>query len=231
MIPHHIVTGPRGRAGARPLQLARHTLDMWDQQVDALAERFRLVRYDTRGHGGSPTPPGPYALDDVGDDVIELLDHLGIERAHVAGLILGGMTGDVAGDTRARARRPARPAVHIAADGPPELWRSARAPSASRGRRRSSTPRGALAHGGLRAAHPKSPPSATCSAASRRGLRERLLDDRAHGPACRPADGVARPALVIAGAKNPATPPRSPAADRRRRSRAPGSRSSIPART
>jgi 3-oxoadipate enol-lactonase len=92
MIPHHTVTGPHDA----PLLILSNslgtTLEMWDPQVERLAERFRLVRYNTRGHGQSETLPGPYSLDDVGTDVIELLDHLDAERAHVAGLSLGGMT-------------------------------------------------------------------------------------------------------------------------------------------
>ena len=69
------------------------TSAMWDPQVPSLAERFRVVRYETRGHAGAPVPDGPYALDDLGGDVVALLDRLGVERAHFAGLSLGGMTG------------------------------------------------------------------------------------------------------------------------------------------
>jgi 3-oxoadipate enol-lactonase len=58
-----------------------------------LAERFRVVSYDTRGHGESPAPQGPYTIDDLADDVVALLDELGVQRAHVVGLSLGGMTG------------------------------------------------------------------------------------------------------------------------------------------
>jgi 3-oxoadipate enol-lactonase len=68
------------------------TRAMWDPQVPALAERFRVVTYDTRGHGESPAPAGPYTLDDLVDDLVALLDQLGAGRAHVAGLSLGGMT-------------------------------------------------------------------------------------------------------------------------------------------
>jgi 3-oxoadipate enol-lactonase len=68
------------------------TRGMWDPQVPALAERYRVVTYDTRGHGDSPAPPGPYSLDDLVDDLVALLDEVGAERAHVAGLSLGGMT-------------------------------------------------------------------------------------------------------------------------------------------
>jgi 3-oxoadipate enol-lactonase len=76
---------------------------MWDPQVPALAERYRVVTYDTRGHGDSPAPAGPYTLDDLVDDVVALLDRLGARRAHVAGLSLGGMTA-----MRLAAREPGR---------------------------------------------------------------------------------------------------------------------------
>lgn len=71
---------------------------MWEPQVAPLvAHGFRVIRYDTRGHGASPVPPGPYELEDLGADLLALLDELGVERAHLAGLSLGGMTGLWAG--------------------------------------------------------------------------------------------------------------------------------------
>jgi 3-oxoadipate enol-lactonase len=69
------------------------TTEMWDRQVPALAERLRVVRYDHRGHGRSPVPPGPYDLADLGADALALLDRLGAERVHWCGLSLGGMVG------------------------------------------------------------------------------------------------------------------------------------------
>jgi 3-oxoadipate enol-lactonase len=66
-------------------------LSMWDAQAAALARRFHVVRYDTRGHGGPDAPPGPYTIDLLGGDVLALLDHLDIERAHVVGLSMGGV--------------------------------------------------------------------------------------------------------------------------------------------
>jgi 3-oxoadipate enol-lactonase len=69
------------------------TSAMWDPQVPALTERFRLVRYEIRGHDSAPVPDGPYSLDDLGGDVVALLDRLGLERVSFAGLSLGGMTG------------------------------------------------------------------------------------------------------------------------------------------
>jgi 3-oxoadipate enol-lactonase len=93
MIPHHRVTGPEDAPVLVLSNSLGTTLRMWDPQAKALARTFRLVRYDTRGHGGSDTPPGPYSIEDVGRDVLDLLDDLGVEKAHFAGLSLGGMTG------------------------------------------------------------------------------------------------------------------------------------------
>ena len=69
------------------------TLCMWDDQAPALRERFRLLRYDHRGHGGSPVLPGPYTIEDLGRDALALLDGLGIERFSWCGLSIGGMVG------------------------------------------------------------------------------------------------------------------------------------------
>ncbi|QIN78557.1 3-oxoadipate enol-lactonase [Rubrobacter marinus] len=90
---NHVIEGPED---APVLVLANSlgtTLDMWDPQVPALRERFRLVRYDHRGQGASPVPPGPYGMDDLGRDVLALMDRLGVERFSFAGLSIGGMVG------------------------------------------------------------------------------------------------------------------------------------------
>ena len=68
-------------------------LQMWDRSVAALSRSFRLLRYDTRGHGGSDAPVGAYSMDRLGRDVVELLDALNIDRAHFLGLSLGGFIG------------------------------------------------------------------------------------------------------------------------------------------
>jgi 3-oxoadipate enol-lactonase len=68
-------------------------LGMWDDQLPSLADRFRVLRYDHRGHGRTPAPPGPYTIAELGGDVLELLDGLGLERISFCGTSLGGMTG------------------------------------------------------------------------------------------------------------------------------------------
>jgi 3-oxoadipate enol-lactonase len=68
-------------------------LAMWDRQVDALHERFRILRYDTRGHGTSSVPSGPYTIDQLGVDVLRLADALNISKFSFCGLSMGGATG------------------------------------------------------------------------------------------------------------------------------------------
>jgi 3-oxoadipate enol-lactonase len=67
-------------------------LEMWEPQVAAWSPRFRLVRYDTRGHGETAVTPGPYTISQLGSDVLRLLDALDVERAHFCGLSMGGAT-------------------------------------------------------------------------------------------------------------------------------------------
>ncbi len=66
-------------------------LHMWDPQVERLSHVLRIVRYDCRGHGASDAPAGPYTLEQLGLDLIALLDTLRIEQANICGLSLGGV--------------------------------------------------------------------------------------------------------------------------------------------
>lgn len=68
-------------------------LHLFDAQVAGLADRFRVVRYDLPGHGGSPAPAGPYTMAGMAHDVVALLDRLGIDRFHYAGVSIGGAIG------------------------------------------------------------------------------------------------------------------------------------------
>jgi 3-oxoadipate enol-lactonase len=65
---------------------------LWDGQLDRLARTHRVLRYDTRGHGASDAPAGDYTIERLGSDVVSLMDHVGMARAHVAGISLGGVT-------------------------------------------------------------------------------------------------------------------------------------------
>ena len=92
MTLHHEVIGE-----GTPLVLSGSLgsdLRMWDPQVETLvAAGFQVIRYDHRGHGRSPAPPGPYTLAELASDLLELLDDLGLRRVSLAGLSLGGMVG------------------------------------------------------------------------------------------------------------------------------------------
>ncbi len=81
----------------RPVLLLSNSLgtrlSMWEPQLAAFRGHFRVLRYDSRGHGGSDAPPGAYSLDRLGRDVLELLDALGLSRVHFCGLSKGGMVG------------------------------------------------------------------------------------------------------------------------------------------
>lgn len=80
-----------------PVLVLSHSLgsdvSLWDSQVAVWNDRFRVVRYDHRGHGRSAAPPFPWSLDDFGRDLLRLLEHLSLDRTHFAGVSLGGMVG------------------------------------------------------------------------------------------------------------------------------------------
>lgn len=87
------VDGPEGAPWIVLSNSLGSALAMWDPQVPLLAEKYRVLRYDTRGHGGSSVPEGPYALDELVADAIGLMDHMGIAQAAWMGLSMGAMTG------------------------------------------------------------------------------------------------------------------------------------------
>ena len=84
-------------AGNGPWVTLSHSLacdlHMWDEQMDALTKKYKVLRYDTRGHGKSSAPQGAYSLDMLADDLKALLDAVGIAQCHFAGLSMGGMIG------------------------------------------------------------------------------------------------------------------------------------------
>jgi 3-oxoadipate enol-lactonase len=76
-------------------------LSMWDPQLPEFSKHFRVLRYDARGHGGSPVTPGPYSIEQLSWDVVALLDSLNIETASFCGLSMGGMVGQWLGSNAA----------------------------------------------------------------------------------------------------------------------------------
>jgi 3-oxoadipate enol-lactonase len=84
-----------GRDGA-PVLLMMHSigcdLTLWDPQIAALAEDFRIIRFDARGHGGSDVPKGDYTLGQLARDALAVLDSARAESAYLCGLSLGGVT-------------------------------------------------------------------------------------------------------------------------------------------
>ncbi|HTU00762.1 MAG TPA: 3-oxoadipate enol-lactonase [Candidatus Sulfotelmatobacter sp.] len=92
---HYTLNGPAAAPAVTLSHSLATTLAMWEPQVRVLAERYRIVRFDTRGHGGTDAPPGPYTLAMLAADALALLDALGIQRTHFVGLSMGGMIGQV----------------------------------------------------------------------------------------------------------------------------------------
>src|SRR5688572_16382202 len=83
--------------GSGPWVVLSHSLacrlEMWDEEVRRLSRRFRVLAYDSRGHGETSAPAMPYTLDMIADDIKGLFDHLGIASAHWIGLSMGGVFG------------------------------------------------------------------------------------------------------------------------------------------
>ena len=90
---HHVDEGPRDAPAIVLSGSLGSTVEMWRPQVAPLTERFRVIRVDHRGHGGSPVPPGPYRVADLAGDVLALLDALGLDRVAFCGLSMGGCVG------------------------------------------------------------------------------------------------------------------------------------------
>ena len=67
-------------------------LRMWNPQVEAMKSKYCIIRYDKRGHGKSSPIQGPYTFDMLENDVISIMDEIGIDKAHFVGLSMGGMT-------------------------------------------------------------------------------------------------------------------------------------------
>jgi 3-oxoadipate enol-lactonase len=182
---------------------------MWFRQFPALTDRLRVVRYDHRGHGRSPVPPGPYALDDLGADALALLDRLEAERVHWCGLSLGGMVGMwLAINAPERIDRLVL-CCTSAKLGPPSMWAERAATVRAHGVEAiadagigrwltdgfvAREPETTAEVRAMLAATPAEGYAGCCAVIERMDLLDRLGEIRA-------------PTLVVAAAQDPATPP------------------------
>jgi 3-oxoadipate enol-lactonase len=90
---HYDLAGPSSAPALVFSNSLGATLSMWDPQMPVFEKQFRVLRSDTRGHGQSSVTPGPYTIDQLGRDVISLLDELQLDRVYFCGLSMGGQTG------------------------------------------------------------------------------------------------------------------------------------------
>jgi 3-oxoadipate enol-lactonase len=215
---HYELAGPENRPVVLLSNSLGTRLEMWDPQMQALTERYRVLRYDSRGHGRSDAPDGPYTIEMLADDAIGILDGLEIERAHFCGLSKGGMVGQVLGakhGDRLLSLALCATACHLP---PRELWDE---------RIRVVTEAGmaAVVDGVIERWFTESFRREPTVALER--VRRMILDTPAHGyaaccAAIRDMDlrdlitGIGVPTLVIAGENDPATPPEKAEEIRRR---------------
>ncbi|MGD9952252.1 MAG: 3-oxoadipate enol-lactonase [Burkholderiales bacterium] len=203
-----------GREGA-PWLVLSHSLAcsvrMWDPQIEALKGSYRILAYDTRGHGGSGAPEGPYTLEMLADDLKALLDALGVKNPHYCGLSMGGMIGQtfalkypgvfrtlMLADTTSRYPAEAGP-----------LWEQRIAIARDKGMQplvqptlerwftesfRQSNPQPVAAIAKLIASTPVPGYAGCCQAIPKINVTDRLKEIKA-------------PVLVICGDKDPGTPP------------------------
>ena len=206
---HYRFDGPEGAPVLVLSNSLGTSMAMWDAQMEAFTRYYRVLRYDSRGHGASDAPAGAYSIDRLGCDLIDLLNQLGLDAVHFCGLSLGGMIGQWLGY-----RQPSRVRSLVLANtsaymGPASNWDAriklvlsqGMAPLAEASISRWFTPAFAAAnpdavapiHNGLLATTPAG--YAGCCAAVRDMDMRRL--------------GVLNPVptLVIGGLRDPATPP------------------------
>jgi len=201
--------GPKGAPVLMFSNSLGTTHRMWDAQIEAFTKDFRLLRYDSRGHGQSSMAPGPYNIAQLAGDVVQLLDALKLERVFYCGLSIGGMVGMQLGINAASRFNKIVLCNTAAKIGTPDTW-NARITAVQEGGMKAVG--GAVVDrwltAGWRAAHPGETANvqamvetanaagyvATCAAVRDADFREKLHT-------------VEAPALILAGTHDPATTP------------------------
>lgn len=186
-------------------------LAMWEPQMAAFTRRYRVLRYDQRGHGGTQLSPTPFTIDRLADDAVAILDALGIAKAHFCGVSMGGMTGMSMLRRHGKRLDRAVLANTAAQMGPPDLWnqriRTVRAGSmeavvdATVERWltpgfRDRAPEAVAAIRGMILGTPPEGYAMCCAAIRDMDQREAIR-------------AIANPVLVIIGAQDPATTPQA----------------------
>ncbi len=201
------LAGPEGAPAVVLSNSLGTTLEMWDFQARVLASRYRVLRYDTRGHGRSPVVDQPISLQTLANDLVGLLDSLGIARAHIVGLSIGGMTAQALAATHPD--RVASLVLMATSAYLPQGWNERAALVRAQGL-------GAIVEATMTRWF--TPSFIADASAPLRALRERFLtiDPRGYAVCCgaiatmdlrETIRSITAPTLIIAGADDPATPP------------------------
>jgi 3-oxoadipate enol-lactonase len=206
---HYRLDGPEGAPVVMLSNSLGTRLEMWAPQMRSLAARYRVLRYDSRGHGRTSAPDGPYSIELLAEDAIVLLDRLGIERAHFCGLSKGGMVGQVLGAEHGERLLSLTLCATACRLGPKELWNERIAAVIEKGMP-------AVAEGIIERWLTK--PYRDQATAEVERVRTMILETPAQGYAacsaairdmdlCGLLGRIRVPTLVVAGEDDPATPP------------------------
>ncbi len=120
---HYTLEGPENENVVLLSNPLGSNLTMWDLQIPELtAAGYRVLRYDSRGHGSSAAPEGPYNMPMLADDAVGLMDALGLDRVHFCGLSMGGMTGQMLGTNHGNRFHSLTLCDTSSHMPPPDLW-------------------------------------------------------------------------------------------------------------
>lgn len=206
---HYRLEGEEGRPVVMLSNSLGSRLEMWEPQIAALTERYRVLLYDNRGHGQSDVPPGPYTLERIATDAQELIAGLDLGPVLWCGVSLGGMVGMWLAANAPHALKRAVLANTSPLMGPPDLWNERIVLVQTEGMEALSrvivprwlTPLFAAEHPDINARLARMIAETPAQGYIGTAMAIRDMDLRASLPR------IAVPVLVIVGSQDPATPP------------------------